>query len=148
MATAAPVRAPAHLWIVGLVALLWNALGAFDYVMSQTNNAWYFSLMQFSDADRAYIANSPALADAFWAFGVWGGLLGSILLLMRSRYAYWAFVVSLVGALVTTIYQYVITPLPADLQTGGTTMLTIAVVVIAVALLVYSYRMRAKGVLQ
>src|SRR6266540_746250 len=109
MATAASAKAPMHLWIVGLVALLWTGLGAFDYVMTQTNNDWYLSqLMQLSDADRVYLTGQAMWAVAAWAVGVWGALLGSILLLMRSRYAVWAFGVSLIGLLLSTLYQYVI----------------------------------------
>ena len=26
-----PAKAPVHLWIVGILAVLWNAVGAFDY---------------------------------------------------------------------------------------------------------------------
>jgi len=29
---------PKHLWVVGVVSLLWNAVGAFDYFMSKTRN--------------------------------------------------------------------------------------------------------------
>lgn len=34
---------PWHLWLIGVVALLWNAMGAFDYVMTQTRNDAYTS---------------------------------------------------------------------------------------------------------
>ncbi len=40
------VRGPAtprHLWVVGVIALLWNAVGAMDYVMTQTQNEAYMS---------------------------------------------------------------------------------------------------------
>lgn len=66
MATLA--KAPVHLWIVGILALLWNAFGAFDYVMTQIQNAAY--LAQFSDADRLYFDSFPAWAEAAWALCV------------------------------------------------------------------------------
>ena len=28
-------RTPVHLWIVGILALLWNLMGAFDYLATQ-----------------------------------------------------------------------------------------------------------------
>jgi len=148
MATAAPAKAPAHLLIVGLVSLLWNGFGAFDYVMSQTDNAWYLSqVMQISDAGRAYLDAFPAWADSAWAIGVWGALVGSILLLMRSRHAFWAFVASLAGLLASTIYQYALSAMPEDMRSSNL-VIVIIVWVIAIALLVYSYQMRAKGVLR
>jgi hypothetical protein len=36
-------RTPRHLWVIGIVALLWNCIGAFDYLMTQTKNAAYMS---------------------------------------------------------------------------------------------------------
>ncbi len=34
---------PWHLWVIGIVALVWSALGAMDYVMTQTRNEAYMS---------------------------------------------------------------------------------------------------------
>jgi len=36
------VKAPVHLWIVGILALLWNLIGVVDYVMSRSRNDEYF----------------------------------------------------------------------------------------------------------
>ena len=43
-------KAPWHLWVVGIVALLWSAGGAFDYVMTQTRNEEY--LAAFTEEQR------------------------------------------------------------------------------------------------
>ena len=45
MATTAQVRTPVHLWIVGIVALLWNAIGCYDYLMTRMRNTDYFEKM-------------------------------------------------------------------------------------------------------
>ena len=34
MQQAVSARAPAHLWIVGILSLLWNAFGCYDYLMT------------------------------------------------------------------------------------------------------------------
>ena len=86
---------PWHLWAVGMLALLWNGFGGYDYVMTQTNNAAY--LAQFTPEQRAYFDSFPMWMEAIWAIGVWGGVLGSVLLLMRSKWAFHAFVASLIG---------------------------------------------------
>jgi hypothetical protein len=144
MATLA--KAPAHVWIVGILALLWNAYGAFDYVMSQIQNAAY--LAQYSDADRLYFNSFPGWAVAAWALGVWGGVAGSLLLLARSRHAEFAFGLSLVGLLVATIYQHALSAMPADLKTGGMVALNVAIWAVAIALFVYAHQMRARGILR
>ena len=139
-------RTPMHLWIVGALATLWNAFGAFDYVMTQTRNEKY--LAHFTDPQRAYFDTFPVWMEAAWAFGVWGGLLGALLLLARSRHAVTAFIVSLAGLALSTVYQYGLSPPPPDMMTGAMLGLNIAIWVAAVGLLVYAYRMRARGVLR
>ena len=36
-------RTPMHLWIVGVLALLWNFMGAFDYLATQLKLESYMS---------------------------------------------------------------------------------------------------------
>lgn len=139
-------RTPVHLWIVGGLSALWNAFGAYDYVMTQTRNEAY--LAGFTEAQRAYFESFPALMEAAWACGVWGALAGSLLLLARSRHAVLAFAVSLAGLLASTLYQYGIATPPADLMTGAMMAVNAMIWLIAIALLAYAWRMRAKGVLR
>ena len=139
-------RTPAHLWIVGTLATLWNAMGAFDYLMTQTNNEQY--LANFTDPQRIYFQSFPVWMEAAWALGVWGGLLGSLLLLMRSRHAVTAFAVSLAGLAVSTVYQYGLSSPPDDLMTGGMIAMNIVIWAAAIGLLLYALRMRRRGVLR
>jgi len=39
------VRTPLHLWIVAALATVWNAFGAFDYLMTQTRNEAYLAVL-------------------------------------------------------------------------------------------------------
>ncbi len=82
-------KAPLHLWIVGVLAVLWNAIGAFDYSATQLRIEAYMSA--FTPEQLEYFYSFPAWAVAAWAFGVWGALLGSIALLLRKAWAVWAF---------------------------------------------------------
>jgi hypothetical protein len=140
------VRTPAHLWIVGIVATLWNGFGCYDYLMTQTNNQAY--LAQFTEAQRAYFDSFPALAQGAWALGVWGGLAGSLLLLARSRWAVTAFAVSLFGLAASTIYQHLLSTMPPDLVDGAMMALTVAIWVIVIGLLLYAIAMQRRGVLR
>jgi hypothetical protein len=124
-------KTPIHLWIVGGLATLWNAFGCFDYVMTQTENADY--LAQFTEAQRAYFQSFPAWMEAFWAIGVWGGLLGSLLLLIRSRFAVHAYALSLLGLLVGTIYQYGMADMPADMKTPAMMGMNAFIWIVAIA---------------
>lgn len=140
------VRTPTHLWIVGGLSALWNAFGATDYTMTQTQNpAW---MAQLTQAQRDYIASFPAWAEAGWALGVWGALIGSLLLLMRSRHAVTAFIVSLVGLAVTTLFQHVLSSPPPEMAGGGAVALSLFIWAVAIALLLYALNMRKRGVLR
>lgn len=142
-------RAPWHLWVVGVGSLLWNCIGALDFTMSQLRNEAYLGSvshgMGVTAAEMiAFIDSFPAWMHAFWALGVWGALAGSVLLLMRSRYAVWAFTGSLLGLGVTQLYQ-ALTPQPAWMETATGT--TIFIWAIAIGLLIYAVSVRKKGVL-
>ena len=140
------VRTPMHLWIVGALATLWNGFGCFDYLMTQTRNAQY--LANFTDPQRIYFESFPLWVEAAWALGVWGGLVGSLLLLARSRHAVTAFAVSLAGLAVSTFYQYVLSSPPADMNSGGMIAMNLVIWAVAIGLLLYALRMRRQGVLR
>ena len=141
-----PARTPIHLWVVGALATLWNGFGALDYTMTQIGNAAW--LAQMTEEQVAWLEAAPAIAHASWAFGVWGGLLGSLLLLARSRWAVAAFALSLAGLAVNTIYQLT-APMPSG-HMDSTWMLALHGLIwaIAIALVVYAMRMRRRGVLR
>lgn len=136
-----------HLWVVGVVSTLWNAFGCFDYVMTQTKNDSY--LAQFTAEQRAYFDSYPAWADATWAFGVWGALAGSILLLLRNRFAVIAFAVSLTGLFLSTMYQNFISPVDASkIMPPEAYYINIVIWVVAILLLAYAWWLRRRGVLR
>jgi hypothetical protein len=139
-------RTPMHLWIVGALATIWNAFGCFDYLMTQTRNAHY--LANFTDPQRVYFESFPVWMEAVWAFGVWGGLAGSLLLLARSRHAVTAFAVSLAGLAVSTFYQYVLASPPPGMNSGAMEAMNLAIWAVAIGLLAYAMRMRRHEVLR
>ncbi|HEY0413460.1 MAG TPA: hypothetical protein VGD66_09985 [Allosphingosinicella sp.] len=140
------MRTPLHLWIVGSVSALWNAFGCFDYVMSQTRNQAYLAAL--TDAQRAYFDHFPAWVQAAWAFGVWGALLGSMLLLTRSRWAVTAFAVSLAGLAVSTAWQYGVSAAPAEMRSAPMMIMNLVIWAVAIGLLLYALRMRQRGALR
>ena len=139
-------RTPVHLWIVGVLATIWNGFGGFDYLMTQTRNEQY--LAHFTDPQRVYFESFPIWMEAAWAFGVWGGLAGSLLLLARSRWAVAAFAVSLAGLAISTVYQYVLSTPPPEMTSGAMLAMNLVIWAVAIGLLVYAMRMRARGVLR
>jgi hypothetical protein len=93
--TTAPAgKAPWWFWLVAAVSLCWNGFGAFDYTMAHIQPDTYMT-----EAQRTYLATYPSWMHAVWAVGVWGSALGAVLLFLRSKWAFHAFAVSLLGAL-------------------------------------------------
>lgn len=140
-------KTPVHLWIVGVVSLLWNAVGAFDYTMTKMQNPDY--LAAFTPEQQAWFASFPLWANIGWALGVWGSVLGSLLLLARSRHAVSAFVVSLVGLAISCIYQFGLHYGDLMRLFGTFPMIFTAIIwVILIALFVYARKQAAAGVLR
>lgn len=138
------VKTPVHLWVIGFIALLWNAMGAFDYTATQMRLEFYMS--QFTDEQLAYFYGFPAWADAAWAVAVWGSLVGSLALLLRKRWAVWMFGAAVVGLALSSLYNFGLSQ-GADLMGSGAVIFTLVIWLIALMLLFYARAMSSKGVL-
>ena len=152
MATTAEGRTPVHLWIVGILALLWNAWGGYDYIMTKTRNTDYLTSMMPNvdpNALLAYIDAYPIYAQIGWGLGVWGGVLGSILLLMRSRYAVWSFAASILGMVLSFGYMFFLAgPMPGQEEAGIMAYFPLVIVIVGIALYLYARAQQRNGVLR
>lgn len=135
-------KAPWHLWLVGGVSLLWNAVGIFSYTMTELGK---LDALGMTPDQIAYFDSFPSWAIAVWALGVWGAFFGSVLLLMRSRFAVHCFAIAILGLIGTTYFQNVVADVPADLQSAG---LDMAIWVITLFLLWYAWTMHKRSVLR
>ena len=79
------VKTPWHLWAVGMLSLLWNGFGAYDFIMTSTQGETYMRSMKFSQEMIDYYMAMPDWMWVPWILGVWGAVIGSILLLLRLR---------------------------------------------------------------
>lgn len=135
---------PVHLWIIGILVLLWNAMGVFDYIATQIPIESYMS--QFTQEQLDYFYGFPAWMNAVWAISVFSGLLGALALLLRKSWAVWLFGLSLLSAILATIYCF---GLSDGMEVMGTTGLVFSVVMLAIAvfLVFYARAMSRRGVL-
>jgi hypothetical protein len=109
-------KVPVHFWIVGVLGLAWNAFGAYDYLMTKTQGDAYMRSAGMTPEQISAMHAMPAWMTAVWAIGVWGAVLGTLLLLLRNKLAVPVFLASLLGFLVSLVYAYLIAPMP-----GGNT---------------------------
>ena len=145
MTAATLAKTPWHLWAVGFVGLLWNSYGCYDYFMSMTVGDAYFRQAGMTDAQIAHYGTMPSYMTGVWAIGVWGALLGSILLLLRRKWAFEVFVASLVAYVLSLVYN-AMSPMPDN----GAAMIAIQGVILAGCLFFvwYARRARKSGVLR
>ncbi|RZJ03058.1 MAG: hypothetical protein EON89_13005 [Brevundimonas sp.] len=143
------VKTPWHLWVVGVISLLWNAFGGYDFVMSATQGETYWRAAGMDQAMIDYYNAMPAWMYAPWIIGVWGAVLGSLLLLLRNKLAVPVFALSLLGAVVSLVYQKFIDPAPPPPPAlAPMAYMSYVIVVIAFLLFWYAMTMRKKGVLR
>lgn len=138
-------RTPRHLWIVGTLALLWNAIGAFDYSATQLRLESYMG--QFTPEQLAYFYEFPAWAVGAWAIAVWSSLLGSLGLLLRRKWAVWLFGIAIAAMILTTIHNFALSDGMAIMGTAGAVFACL-IWLIALALFFYARAMAKRGVLR
>jgi hypothetical protein len=139
-------KTPWHIWVVGVVSLIWNSVGAMDFVMTQTKNTAYMNSLTQAQLDFYY--GFPIWVVATWAIAVWGGVLGSLTLLLRKSLAVYFFLSSFVCIILTDIHNFV---LANGLNVmGGAVALVISATVLLIGALLWFYAlaMRKRGVLK
>ena len=88
--------------IISLVALIFNAMGDINYYVQMNAD----SLDSFPEHYRPIIEGRPAWATAAFAAAVFGGSIGCILLLLRKSAAFYVFIVSLLGVIVSMMHIF------------------------------------------
>lgn len=89
-------RPPGWFRVVAVLALLWNLVGVWSY-LSKVGMAP--EMMKMTPEEVELAASMPVWATAGFAIAVFGGLLGSVGLLLGKAWARLLFILSLLGML-------------------------------------------------
>ena len=135
-------RPTTNFWIVGGAALVWNLIGLVIYYQHVTMTPE--QLASFGDAKQEFISSTPMWATSAYAIAVNAGVLGSLSLLLRKSWAVPLFALSLLGILVQNFHAFLLASGLAVWGTSGIALPAI-VIVIGVALLLYSRTTKDKG---
>ena len=130
-------RTPWHVWLVGVLSLLWNAYGGYDFIMTNTQGETYMRSLGMTQPMIDYFNAMPTWMYVPWTLGVWGAIAGSILLLLRMRWAVHAFALSLIGAVTSLIFG-LMNPMP-DLPPAMAAMAYMPWVIAVIAALLLWY---------
>jgi len=144
--TGLTVKTPWHLWLVGVIGLLWNGFGATDFAMTVTMGDDWLRMMKMTDAQIAHMDGYPAWMYLVWFAGTWGAVIGAVLLLLRRRWAVHAFAVSLIGFLLSLVYAYLLSD--ASEVMGGMVVMNVVILAGCLFFLWYAFAMRKRGVLR
>ncbi len=129
-------KTPWHLWLVAILALLWNSFGVLDFVMTQTQNASYMAA--FTREQREYFYSLPLWLVVVWGSAVWAALLGSLFLLFKKRLAVWCFFVSMLAMFASMIHNFFFSNAMEVMGDSSSLWLTVAIIVMAVFLFFYA----------
>lgn len=141
----AQAKAPWHLWVIGVLSLCWNAFGGFDYTMTQIGDDQYLAAL--TAEQRAYVASLPVVMETAWAVGVWASVAGSLLLLMRLRWAFHAFALSLAGIAVSVLYGNLVLHI-SDVMGQSALYMNAVIAAVGLFLTWYARILVKKGVLR
>lgn len=138
------VKAPIWFWAAAAFGLIWNVYGVYQFMgtFSQTTESLMAAGMT-ADQAAIYLA-LPAWITVVFAIGVFGGLAGSVLLMLRKAVAVPVLAVSLAGyiALFSGDYAYgIFENIPTQLA------ILVFVVVVAAALLALAWFTRKRGII-
>ena len=128
-------------WGIGAIALIWNVMGIMNY-FAQMNADMVASM---PETHRAIIEGRPAWATGGFAIAVFGGALGCVLLLVRKLAAYYVFIASLLGVIVTMIHTLGIASSTIDFSSFEIFMMVLMPLVVAAFLIWYAKQAESKG---
>jgi len=133
-------RVPAWFWIVSLLGLLWNLLGVSMYLMLAYDRP---AAAPATAAEQQLQAGMPAWVMGAYAIAVFAGLLGTIGLVVRRRWAKPLLIVSLVAVLVQQLWVLVLSN--AVQVMDGTPFVSATVLIVSFFLVWFAHHADRRG---
>ena len=135
-------KLPVTFWIIGVVALIWNLLGIFNFIgqtfMSEA------TLASLPEDQQALYEAVPIWVTVAFGIAVLSGTIACIGLLMKKGWAVPLFFVSFVAILIQMIYNVFLSNAQ---EVHGPTFVALPLLILGVAVFLYYYAKssRAKG---
>ncbi|WP_299362213.1 hypothetical protein [Winogradskyella sp.] len=100
--TASTNKPPIWFWIISVIALIWNGLGVHGYLSQAYKTSAY---TDYYSTEQIDVMNSlPTWYTALFAIAVFSGVLGSLLLLFRKKFAKLLLILSFLTATIQMVY--------------------------------------------
>lgn len=99
-------KPPIWFWIVCVLFVIWNLFGVSNYLMSVMATPESLTKQNYTPEQIEFLLEMPALYASAFALAVWSGLISSILLMFRSRFAVPAYLISVAFVILSFIFDY------------------------------------------
>ena len=132
-------------WIIGIIALLWNGMGVYNYLIQAYQTEAFTSSL--NEAQLALMESMPSWNTALFAIAVFSGLIGTIFLLMKKKVSVSLFTLSFLSATVMQLYWLFGTDAVEVFSESMPYLMPVLVIVVCIFLVWYSKDQKAKGVL-
>lgn len=129
-------------WILGIAALIWNLMGVFAFIAQMNMTPEMLEVLP--EAERKLYENVPSWVNIVFAIAVFGGALGSLLLLLKKKIATPVFILSLVAVIIQMMYNLFMSR-ASEVYGPGAMIMLIMVLFIAIYLAWYSKKSTVKG---
>jgi hypothetical protein len=117
-------------WAISVSMLIWNLMGCINFFVQMNPDM----VASYQETEQAIIQDRPTWATAAFAIAVFGGALGCLLLMLRNSIAFYLFIASLLGVLVTMAHT-----LGAGIDFGTGELIGIIFMPVAVAVFLVWY---------
>lgn len=133
---------PKWFTVVAILALAWNLFGVMAYMMQVNMTA--DDIAALPAAEQALYNNYPAWAMIAFGVAVFGGTLGSLLLVLKKNLAGPVLQLSLIAALIQMAHSFFIAK-AYEVYGPTSLVLPLAVIVIAALLVLLAARAKKNG---
>ncbi|MFT4568605.1 MAG: hypothetical protein ACI9FN_003574 [Saprospiraceae bacterium] len=137
------LQIPTSFKIIAVLAILWNLFGVFSFIGHAFIPEQTFAGMTADQ--KTFMDGYPAWGFIVFGTAVTTGLLGSIGLLLRKKWAILLFLISLITLLINQFYPILFTNYMEIFGGASTLILPIILAAVAIALWYYAKQCDAKG---
>lgn len=139
-------KTPMTHWLIAGAALIWNLFGLMVYISTVSATPEDLAAV-YSEAEIRFIESIPMWATAANAIAVTAGVLACILLLFRRSLAMPMFIASFVALIVQDLHSFVLNDVTAVFGMVPA-YIQLTVMIIAIAMILYTRRLGKKGMLK
>lgn len=131
-------KPPFWFWIIAIIGIIWNGLGVNQY-LHQAYKTNGLKEMYLDPKILDMVLSTPSWVMAAFATAVFCGLLGSLLLSLRKKWALPLFIISLIGIIVQGYYTIFMSG-AMDVYGPGAVLMPITILIFGLVLITFTQK--------